>query len=152
MKKIILLLPFEKNNVFHSTTNKIAHILFSESIAISLFVWRCSQWFQWNNYPFPNKMSSIWILYILINFLRYCFLIFLTFSLCSMSIDIIRVLVFHATFNNISVLWWRRKPQYSEITTNLSLPNLTTDLSQVTDKLYHIMLHQVHLAMSVFRF
>ena len=79
------------------------------------------------SYPFPNKTPSIWILYILINFLRYCFLIFLTFSLCSMPIDIIRVMVFHATFNNISVLSWQRKPQYSEITTNLSLPNFTTD-------------------------
>ena len=104
------------------------------------------------SYPFPNKMPSIWIVYILINVLRYCFLIFLTFSLCSIPIDIIRAMVFHATFNNISVLSWWKKPQYSEIATNLSLPKLTTDLSQVTDKLYHIMLHQVHLAMSVFRF
>jgi len=44
------------------------------------------------------------------------------------------LMVFNATFNNSSVIsWW-----------SVLLVEETTDLSQVTDKLYHIMLYTSH--------
>jgi hypothetical protein len=99
-----------------------------------------------------NVFKLIWYLSILVNCLKDCWFEFGKLWPCTTLYDLSWIIKRYYILSSIWCLtslstifqlygggqfYWWRKPKY---------PEKTTDSSQVTDKLYHVMLYRVHLA------
>ena len=109
-------------------------------IVLSLLLWVTSSDYSFVSSNFSYKWILLWIYQKMVNLHKYLatFIIYKGTFLQVLRLGLRCLASISTTFQ----LYCRRTPEY---------PEKTTDLSHVTDKLYHIMLYWLHLAMSGIR-
>ena len=89
----------------------------------------------------PDLVNKLISISISISILCFCCVHILGSEITSFQ-ERLGVMVFNASFNNMSLISWCQFYQWR----NSQCQEKITDLPQATDKLYHIMLYRVHLA------